>query len=168
MPCRPSVEHDLNADELERDVRHRREDAGDGDGEGERGAVEATADEIGGGDVAVFVRHAPKARHEDEDERVRDGGVRHREEAESALSEDERRHGDERVRRVEIAPSKKPGDDRSEAPAAEPPFVKRVEVGAAPARRDESQHGHDDKRTTKTASATPLTPVIGHRPALAK
>ncbi len=136
-------EDDLDAHELERDVRHRREDARQRHGQREEPAVEAPAHEVGGGDVSVAVRDAPHPRHRDEDERVRDHGVRQREEAERARAEDERRHRHERVGRVEVTAEQKPRDHRAEAAPREAPFVELVEVSAPPARGDEPQHGDE-------------------------
>src|SRR5207245_3633908 len=114
--------------------RHRREDAGQGNGERERAAPESAAHEVRAGDVPVLARHVPKARHHHEYERVLDDGVGQREEAERALPEYERGHGDESVRGVEIAAEQEPGDEGAETAAGESPFVKLVEVASPPTR----------------------------------
>ena len=56
-----SADHDLNADELQRDVGHGRDDAGDGDGKRQPAVAEAAAHEIPGGDVAVLMRKRTRA-----------------------------------------------------------------------------------------------------------
>src|SRR3712207_8501276 len=53
--------HGLEADELQRDVRHGRDEPGDGHEEGEQRAAVAAADEVGGRHVAVHPRHRPQA-----------------------------------------------------------------------------------------------------------
>ena len=98
------LEHGLDADQLQRDVGHRRDEAGDRDREREDAGVVAAPHEVGRGDVAVTVADRPQPRHEDEDDRVEDDRVGHREEArDGARREHRRRHRDEGVRRVEVA-----------------------------------------------------------------
>ena len=105
--------------------------------------MEATAHEVGAGDVAARVRHGPEARRDDEEDRVRDDRERHCEEPERPGAVDERGDGDERVRRVEIASEQEPRDQRAEAPPAEAPLVELIEVAAAPAGGDEAEHGDE-------------------------
>ena len=109
------VQDGLDADELERDVRHRGEDAGDRDRQRQALGAEAAADEVRGGDVAVLVRDRPQPRQEGEDQRVDEDRVRHREEAGRARRVDRRRDGDEGVRGVEVAAEQEPGDPGAEA-----------------------------------------------------
>ena len=141
------VEHGLDADELQRDVGHRRDDAGDRDGEREAAAVVASADEVGRRDVAATLRDRPQARQEDEDDRVGDDRVRHGEEPGHRAGRVHRgRHRDERVGRVEVTAQQEPGDDRAEAAAAEPPLVQAVHrLGPPPAHGDEAAHRDDDE-----------------------
>ncbi len=129
------LEHRLDADQLERDVRHRREEAGDGDGERQPARPEPAAHEVGRGDVAVPVAHRPHPAHEDEDDRVEHDRVGHREEpGHRAGRPHRRRHRDERVRRVEVAAEQEPGDPGAERPAAQAPLVERLHARrAAPA-----------------------------------
>ena len=122
------VEHGLDADQLQRDVGHRRDEPGDRDGEREDAGVVAAADEVGGRDVAVPVADRPQPRHEDEDDRVEDDRVGHREEpGDRAHREHRRRHRDEGVRRVEVTAEQEPGDPGAELAPAQPPLVERVE-----------------------------------------
>ncbi len=122
------LEHGLDADQLERDVGHRRHEPGHSDGEAEAAVVVPAADEVGGRDVAVPVADRPQPRHEDEDDRVQDDRVGHREEARHRAGGEHRgRHRDERVRRVEVAAEQEPGDPGAELAAAETPLVERVQ-----------------------------------------
>ena len=74
------ADHDLNADELQGDVGHGRDDAGDGHGQRQPAVAEAAAHEIAGGDVAVLVADVPKPRKHQKQYRIDDDGVGHREE----------------------------------------------------------------------------------------
>ena len=56
------ADHDLDADKLQRDVWHGREDAGERDRQREPSVAEPPAHEVGRGDVAVLVRDRPEAR----------------------------------------------------------------------------------------------------------
>ena len=58
MPRRRN--HHLHADELKRDIGHRRDDAGDGDRQRQRAVSEAAAHEIGSGDVALCFGDRPQ------------------------------------------------------------------------------------------------------------
>ncbi len=62
-------------------------------------------------------------------------------------AEDERRDGDERIRRVDAATLEKPGEDAAELPAAERPLVEVVHVGLAPAAGEEADHGDQHERS---------------------
>jgi hypothetical protein len=152
------LQHGLDADELQGDVRHRRDDPGDRDHQRERAGAEAAADEVGRRHVAVPVRHRPQPRRHEEHHRVDDDRVRDGEEAERADAEQQRGHGDERVRGVEVTADEEPGDPGAEVTAAQTPLVEVVErLRAAPARRDEAEHRDEPERKMKTASSTPLT-----------
>ena len=153
------VEHRLDADELQRDVRHRREDAGERDREPQRLGVEPALDEVGRRHVAATVRDRPQPRQEDEDDRVQDDRVRHGEEADRVAGVEQSRHGDERVRRVDVAADQEPGDERAEVAAAQTPLVEGVEVGGAPpACRQEAHDGDEQEEEQEdTESATGST-----------
>ena len=134
------AEHDLHADELQRDVRHRRQQTGARDDERERRRAVTAAHEVRRRDVAVRPADRPQPRQDHEDERVHDDRVGQREEPGRADAEHERGDGDERVRRVEVAAEQKPRDHRAEVAAAEAPLVEVVELRAAPAGGDEAEH----------------------------
>jgi hypothetical protein len=98
--------------------------------------------------AAAPVRDDPHAWQDDEGERIDEDRVGQREEALGADAEDERRDGDERVRRVEVAAEQEPGDDRPEPPPAEAPLVELAQVAAPPARRDEAHdRDHAEEQT---------------------
>ncbi len=141
------LEDGLHTDQLQRDVRHRRQDAGDRDRQRETAAAVPAADEVRRGHVAVAVGHRPEPGHEDEDDRVDHDRVRHREEAADRTGGVHRgRYGDEGVRRVEVATQQEPGDEGAEAPAAQTPFVQAVQfAGTAPAGRHEAHHRDGDE-----------------------
>ena len=135
-------EHHLHADELQRDVRHRRQHAGEGDGEREPMAAVAGFDEIRCRHVVVLVAHVPQPRHDQEHQRIHDDRVRQREESVRADGEHQRRHRDDGVGRIDVAADQEPGDDGAEAASAQTPFVQLREIGLLPARGDESEHRH--------------------------
>ena len=60
-PRSRAPDHVLHADELQRDIGHGREDAGQRDRKLEPPIAVAAEDEVAGGDVAVLVRHRPQA-----------------------------------------------------------------------------------------------------------
>ena len=75
------ADDDAHADELQRDVGHQCEDAGEGDGYGEPAVAVAAADEVGEGDVAVAVADCPEPRQHEHHVGIGDDGVRDGEEA---------------------------------------------------------------------------------------
>jgi hypothetical protein len=137
----------LDADELQRDVGHRGQDAGDRDREPEPAAAEPALHEVGRRDVAVAVRDRPQPWHEHEDDRIDDDRVRHREEAADRAGREHRRgHGHERVGGVEVAAEQEPGDEGAEAAAAKAPLVEAGEAGRPPPPgRGEADDGDEDE-----------------------
>ena len=137
------LEHRLDADQLQRDVGHRREEAGDRHGERQPARAEPAAHEVGRGDVAVPVADRPHPAHEDEDDRVEHDRVGHGEEpGHRAGRPHRRRHRDERVGRVEVAAEQEPGDPGAERAAAEAPLVERLHARrAAPPAGPEAHDG---------------------------
>ena len=134
VPMPITCEDDLDADQLERDVGHRGEDARDRDREGQRLAVVAALHEVGRRDVAVPVRDRPQPRQEQEDQRVHHDRVRHGEEADRAAGVQQGGHRHEGVRRVEVTADEEPRDERPEAATAETPLVEVVQgLRATPA-----------------------------------
>ena len=133
----------LHADQLQRDVGHGGDDAGDRDRQREPAVAEAAAHEIGRRDVAVLVADVPEPRKHEEQDRIDDDRIGHREEGDRAGAERERRHGDEGVGGIEVAADQEPGDQRAEAAAAEPPFVQLIEVALAPMRGGEAEPGDE-------------------------
>ncbi len=123
-----SRQHDLDADQLQRDVRHRRENAGERDRERQGSAAEAPHHEVRRRDVPVLVRDRPEPRERHVHEGIDQERVRDREETDRARAVHERGYGDERVRRVQIAAEQEPRDDRAEAPAAKAPFIEPIEI----------------------------------------
>src|SRR5204863_2575094 len=71
----------------------------------------------------------------------------HGEEPGGPGAEEQRRHGHERVRGVQVAADEEPGDPGAEVAAAEAPLVEVVQVGrAAPARGDEAHRAHAEEQ----------------------
>ena len=140
------ADHHLHADKLERDIRHGRQDARERHGEREEPAVETLAHVIGGRHMAALARNRPQPREDQIEDRVDHDRIGHGKEAHGPCPEDQSRHGNERVGRVEIAAEQEPGDHGPEAAAAEPPFMQQVEVGLAPARRDEPHPGDEQEQ----------------------
>ena len=158
------ADDDLQADQLQGDVGHGRDDAGDGDGERQPAIAEAAAHEIGRGDVVVLVADVPQPREHQEQDRIDHDRVRHREEGDGAGAEGERRHGDEGVGRIEVAADQKPGDDGAEAPAAEPPFVQLVKVAFAPVRGGKTEPGDEAEQGDKDDQRGPVDVLHGSPP----
>ena len=152
------LEHRLDADQLEGDVGHRRDETGDRDRERQHAGVVAPAHEVGRGDVAVAVADRPQPRHEDEDDRVQDDRVGHREEARDGSGrEHRRRHRDEGVRRVEVTAQQEPGHPGAERATAEPPLVERLEgVALLEAGGHEAEHGHDGEEQDQHDQRDPV------------
>ncbi len=65
------ADHHLHADELERDIGHGGDDAGQRDGEREHAAAEPVAHIVGGGDVAALMGDRPEPREDDVEDRDR-------------------------------------------------------------------------------------------------
>ena len=144
------LEHRLDADQLQRDVGHRRDEARDGHGEREAARAEPATHEVGRGDVAVPVADRPHPAHEDEDDRVEHDRVGHGEEpGDRAGRPHRRRNRDERVGRVEVTAEQEPGDPGAERAASEAPLVERLHARrAAPPGGPEAHHG-DEPRTAR-------------------
>ena len=159
-----SGNHHLQAHELQRDVRHGRDDAGDGHRQRQPAVAEAAAHEIRRRDVIVLVTDLPKPRKHQEQDRIDHDGVGHGEERDGAGAESERRHGDEGVGGVEIAADQKPGDDGAEPPAAQPPFVQQIEVALAPMRRGEAEPGDEGKQQDEDDQRSPVHVLHGVSP----
>ena len=139
----------LKADELQRDVRHRRQDAGDRDRKLQSFVAVAAKHKIGGGDVAMFVRDRPQPRQRQVQERIDNNRIGHGEEPVCANGEDDRGNRNDGIGGVEIAPEQEPGDPTAKASASETPLVNVPEIGRFPARRDEAQHRHQSQKRTR-------------------
>ena len=136
----------LQADKLQRDVGHRRQDPGQRDRELQSLVPVAAEDKIAGGHVSMFFRHRPQPRQRQIQEWIDDNGVRDREEPIGANGEDHCGNRDDRVGGVKIAAEQEPGDPAAEASAAKTPFGDVIEIGRLPARRNEAEHRHQPKK----------------------
>src|SRR6202790_4466178 len=136
------ADDDLDADELQGDVRHGRDYAGHRYRQCQPAVPEAPANEITRRDVAMLAAHIPQAAKEQENERVDDDRIRYREKSDGTGAERERRNGNESVGGIDIATDQEPGDEGAETPAAQTPFVKQIEIAFAPMSRGESQPGY--------------------------
>ena len=159
-------EHRLDADELQRDVRHQRQDAGEGHGQRQPAGAVPAPDEVAGRDVVVHPADRPQPGQEDERDRVRHDRVGDREEADRARAEHQRGHGDERVGGVEVAAEQEPRDERAEAAARQSPLVQVRHV--SPARRQRAAAKPTTvtmtKRTRTIVNMTVLTLLIAPPP----
>src|SRR5271154_1401383 len=104
----------------------------------------------------MLVTALPQPRKEDEQDRVDQDCVGNGKERDGAGAEGQRRNGDERVRRVNVAADQKPGDNSSEAPAAETPFVQLVEVALAPMRGRKAKPGYKGKQQHENDQCGPI------------
>ncbi len=133
----------LHADELQRDVGHGGDDAGQRDGEAEPAVAVAPGDEVGGGDVAALVRHRPELGKGQVEQRVDQDRVGHGKEAEGTAGVNQRRHSDHGVGGVEVAADQEPRHPRTKAAPAKPPFVQVRQVAAAPPPGEEADGRHE-------------------------
>ena len=138
---------DAHADELQCDVRHEGEDAGEGDGDGERAEVVTAADEVCKGDVAVAMADGPKARQDEHHVGVDKDCVGDGEKAVGAGTIKRGGDGDDSVGGVEIATEEEPGDPGTEAATCEAPFFQRMHaIGwSTPACGPESGDGDESE-----------------------
>ena len=154
----------LQADQLQRDVGHGGDDAGDRHRQRQPAVAETAAHEVRRRDVVVLVTDMPEPRKHQEQDRIDHDRVGHGEERHRAGAERERRDGDEGVGRIEIAADQEPGDDRAEPPAAEPPFVQLVEVALAPAGGGKAEPGDEGEQHDKDAQCCPVDVPHGASP----
>ena len=126
--------------------------------------AEAAAHEIRRGDVVVLVADVPQPWKHQEQDRVDQDRVGDGEEGDGAGAEGERRDGDEGIGGVEIAADQEPGDERAEAPAAEPPFVQLVEVALAPMRGGEAEPGDKAEQQDEDDQRGPVHVLHGIPP----
>jgi hypothetical protein len=126
----------------------------------------AAAHEIARRDVIVLVADVPEPRKCQEQDRVNQDRVRHREEGDGAGAEGERRNGDEGIGGVDVAADQKPGDERAEAPTAETPFMQLIEIAGPPFRggksqpSDEREQQHEDDECGPVHIAHGIPPPI--------
>ena len=150
------ADHDLDADQLQGDVGHGRDDAGDGDRQRQPAIAEAPAHEITRRDVAVLVADVPEAPKDQEQEGIDDDGVGHGEERDRAGAERERGNRDEGVGGVQIAADQEPGDDGAEAPAAQAPFMQQIQIALAPVGGGEAQPGDEAEQQHEDRQRDPI------------
>ncbi len=141
-------EHGLDAHQLQRDVGHQREDAGEGDGQRQAARPVAAADEVSRRDVVVRPRDRPQPGQEDERDREHDDRVGHREEAGHRAGPEHRRgHRDKGVRGIEVTAEQEPAHERTEPAAPKPPLVQVHHVlGPAPPRRREADQRDQEEQ----------------------
>ena len=135
----------MNTDELERDVGHGRDDAGDSYRQRQPTVTKAAVNEICGGDVAMLVTDMPKSWEHQEQNRIDHDRIRHSKERDCARAESERRNRDECVGGIEVTTDEEPSDDSTEASAAQTPFVQLIEVTLAPVGGGKSYPGYETK-----------------------
>ncbi len=158
------ADDDLQADQLQRDIGHGGDDAGDRHRQRQPAIAEAAAHEIGRRDVVVLVADVPEPRKHQEQDRIDHDRVRHREERDGAGAEGERRNGDEGVGGVEVAADQEPGDEGAEAPAAQAPFVQLIEIALAPLRGGKAQPGDEPEQHHENGQSGPVYLLHGMPP----
>jgi len=138
------VKDRLHADQLQRDIRHGRENARQGHRELERARSIATLHHVRRRHMVVCLRNRPKYWHDGEDEGIGDDRIGQREEAVGAHGIDEGRHRDHCVGGVDIAADQEPGNPGAELASPKPPFVEMSErFWTPPMRRRETQGGDE-------------------------
>ena len=134
-----------DADKLQRDVGHGRQNAGERKGDGEPAVAVAATHIVGQSYVTLTVAYGPQLGQHQHHQRVSEDAVRHREEAGRTRSINGRGHGDDCVRRVEIAADQEPDDERAETAAGQSPLFQAVQVRALPAHRQEACRCHAEE-----------------------
>src|SRR5579859_964898 len=157
-------DHDLQPDELQRNVWQRRDDAGDRHCEREPTVAEASADEVGCGDVVVAMADVPEPREGQEKDRIGDDGVGDGEKRDRARAEGQRRNGDESVGGVKVAADQEPGDEGAEATSAKAPFVQLIKVAFAPMRGGKPKPGYEGKQGQENEEGGPVHVLHGTPP----
>ena len=109
-------------------------------------AAVASAHKVGRRHVAVLARDGPQARQDEKSQRIDQDGVGERKETHSPGAEHQRRHGDDSVGGVEIAADQKPGDERTEAPPTQTPFIEVIQVRPPPSRGEKADERHEQKK----------------------
>jgi hypothetical protein len=151
------LDHRLDAHELQGDVGHRRDDAGERDRERERRRPMARANEVGRRGHPVPVGDRPDADGGEQNQRVDDDRVGNREEADRAEAEDERRNRDEGVGGVDVAAEQEPRDPAAELAPAETPLVDILERSrAAPAHRGEPDERNEEEQRQDDRKLEPV------------
>ncbi len=150
------ADDDLKADQLQRDIGHGRDNAGDAHRQRQPAIAVAAAHEIARGDVVVLVADVPEPRKHQEQDRIDQDRIGHGEEGDGAGAEGERRNGDESVGRIDVAADQEPGDERAEAPPAEAPFVQQIEVARAPFRGGEAEPGDEGEQQDEDGQSGPI------------
>jgi hypothetical protein len=136
----------FEADELERNVRHRRQNARRRNRKLQTLVAISAEHKIGRCDVAMFLRDRPQARQGQVQERIDDDRIGHGEETKRANGEDDRRNRDHGIGGIEVAPKQEPGDPAAKSAAAKSPFVDVVEIGRLPTRCEEAHDRHQAKK----------------------
>ena len=155
------ADHDLNSDELKRDVGHGCNDAGDCDREGKPAIAEAATHKIACRDVTVLMADVPKPRKNQKQNWIDDDCIGHRKEGDSAGAEGQRRNRDERIGRIEIAADEKPRDDGPEAPAAQSPFMQKVKIAFPPICGGEAKPCNQAKQQYEYGKCDPVYVLHG-------
>ena len=144
------LQHRPDPEQLQRDVRHRRQQPGQGDREGERMGAPASARVVGDGDESVFGRDRPQLGQHPEREGVDDDRVGKGEEADCPGPVDQSRDGREGVGRVDRAAQQQPDREGAVPPVGQRPRLERRDpvVAARPTRREREEggapeHGHE-------------------------
>ena len=114
----------------------------------------------------MLVRYAPQPREHHEQDWVDEDGVGNREERDRAGPEGKGRNRHESVGGIEVATHQEPGDEGSEPPAAEPPFVQQVEIASAPAGGNEPQPGDEAEQQDEDGQRHPIHFTHGLPPAM--
>ena len=139
-------QHGLDADELQRDVRHGGQDPGERHGEAEAPRAVPAPDEVGRGDVVVPAGDRPESGDEDEYDREGHDRVGQGIEPRGAGRVHQRGHGDERIGGVDVAAEQEPADERAEPASAKAPLLQVEQVlGRTPPGRGEPDQGDDQE-----------------------
>ena len=107
-------DHDLNSDQLEGDIWHRRDETRDRDRHRQGGVIETRPHEIGCSKVSPFATSTPEPRHDGKNKRVDDDRVRNSKKPVGSDAIDQGWDRDHGVRRVKVSAHQEPGNSDSE------------------------------------------------------
>jgi len=139
----------LQTDKLKRDIRQAGDNAGNGDGQRQSVTAETAAHKISRRNIAFGMGDRPKPRKHRKQDRIDQHHSQNGEKARRAGPEHQGRDGHESIGGVHVAAQNEPGDDGSEAPTAQAPFVQLFEIALVPSTGNKTDNGGGSEQQDK-------------------